>query len=324
MGFSYGFRPGRGQHDALDALTVAIKRNRVHWVLDLDISKFFDTIEHDWMLRFMAHRGSDRRLLRLLTQWLKVGVLDEHGHRVQSDIGSPQGAVISPLLANIYLHYVFELWTNKYRKSCRGRVSVVRYADDAVLGFESKEDAESFLVDVSARMQQFGLRLHPEKTRLLPFGVQVAKRAYGARERSGSFDFLGFSHYMGRTWRGWFTVMRKTKRARLVSQLREIRRELKGKRLHRLVSETGEWLRKVVMGHMNYYAVPHYLLAVGMFILEVKKAWLKALRRRSQRQRMQWERFKGYLRLWIPSPRVMHPYPDERFDGMTRGRSRMR
>lgn len=324
LGFSYGFRPGRGQHDALDALTVAIKRNRVNWVLDLDISKFFDTIEHDWMLKFVAHRVTDRRMLRLLTQWLKVGTLDEHGHRVQSHIGSPQGAVISPLLANIYLHYVFDLWTHKYRKACRGRVSVVRYADDAVLGFESKEEAEQFLVEISTRLSKFGLRLHPEKTKLLPFGSQAAKRAHHAKERGSSFDFLGFSHYMGRTRRGWFTVMRKTKRSRLLGQLKQIRHELKGRRLHRPVGETGAWLRKVVMGHMNYYAVPHNLQTIGLFILEVKKAWLMALKRRSQRKRMHWERFKGYLALWIPTPRVMHPYPDVRFDGMTRGRSRMR
>lgn len=324
LGFSYGFRLGRGQHDALDALTVAIKRNRVNWVLDLDISKFFDTIEHSWMLRFVAHRVTDKRMLRLLSQWLKVGTLDEHGHRVQSHIGSPQGAVISPLLANIYLHYAFDLWSNKYRKACRGRVSIVRYADDAVLGFERKEEAEQFLEAAAGRMQQFGLLLHPEKTKLLAFGSQAAKRAHQARERGSSFDFLGFSHYMGRTRRGWFTVMRKTKRSRAQGQLRQIRRELRGRRLHRPVGETGAWLRKVVMGHMNYYAVPQNLQAVGMFILEVKKAWLKALRRRSQRQRMQWERFKGYLALWIPSPRVMHPYPDARFDVRTRGRSRMR
>lgn len=324
LGLSYGFRPGRGQHDALDALTAAIKRNRVNWVLDLDISKFFDTIEHDWMLRFVAHRVADKRVLRLLTQWLKVGALDEHGHRVTSHIGSPQGAVISPLLANIYLHYAFDLWSNKYRKACRGRVSVVRYADDVVLGFERKEDAEQFLVAAAERMQRFGLRLHPEKTKLLPFGSQAAKRAHHNRERGSSFDFLGFSHYMGRTRRGWFTVMRKTKRSRAQGQLRQIWRELKGRRLHRPIGETGAWLRKVVMGHMNYYAVPHNLQAVGMFICEVRKAWLRALRRRSQRQRMQWERLKGYLALWIPSPRVMHPYPDERFDVRTRGRSRMR
>jgi len=324
LGFSYGFRPGRGQHHALDALSVAIKRNRVNWVLDLDISKFFDTIEHDWMVRFVAHRVSDKRLLRLLSQWLKAGALDEHGHRVQSHVGSPQGAVISPLLANIFLHYVFDLWTNKYRKACRGRISVVRYADDAVVGFEVKEEAEQFVLDAAARLAQYGLMLHPEKTKLLPFGTQVAKRGHHAKERGSSFDFLGFSHYMGRTRKGWFTVMRKTKRSRLVGQLKQIRRELKGKRLHRPVGETGAWLRSVVMGHMNYYAVPQNTQAIGRFILEVTKAWLKALRRRSQRKRMSWSRFKGYIALWIPRARVMHPYPDERFDGMTRGRSRMR
>lgn len=324
LGFSYGFRPGRGQHDALDALSVAIKRNRVNWVLDLDISKFFDTIEHDWMLRFVSHRVSDKRMLRLITQWLKVGTLDEHGHRMQSDIGSPQGAVISPLLANIYLHYVFDLWTHKYRQACLGRVSVVRYADDSVLGFESKEDAEQYLVALSARMEKFGLKLHPDKTKLIPFGASAAREAHEARERSSSFDFLGFTHYMGRTRKGWFTVKRKTKRSRLRGQLKQIRQELKRKRLHRPIGETGSWLNRVVMGHMNYYAVPHNLKSVGMFILEVKKAWLQALKRRSQRKRMPWERFSHYLALWIPSPRIMHPYPDKRFDGMTRGRSRMR
>lgn len=324
LGFSYGFRPGRGQHDALDALSVALKRNRVNWLIDLDISKFFDTIEHDWMLRFISHRISDKRMLRLVTQWLKVGTLDEHGHREPSDIGSPQGAVISPLLANIYLHYVYDLWTHNYRKTCRGRVSVVRYADDSVLGFESKKEAEQYLVDVSIRMQQFGLKLHPEKTKLISFGVGAARRAHEAKARGSSFDFLGFTHYMGRTRKGWFTVKRKTKRTRLRGQLKRIRQELKRKRLHRPIGETGAWLHRVVMGHMNYYAVPHNLQAVGLFILEVKRAWLKALRRRSQRKRMPWVKFAQLIKRWIPTPRIVHPYPDVRFDGMTRGRSRMR
>ena len=324
LGFSYGFRPGRGQHDALDALAVAIQRNRVNWVLDLDISKLFDTIDHDWMMQFVSHRVSDKRILRLLTQWLKIGTLDEHGHRSRADIGSPQGAVISPLLANIYLHYVYDLWTHKYRKACRGRVSVVRYADDSVLGFEAKREAEQFLADVSVRMQQFGLTLHPDKTKLISFGTGAAKLSHKAKERGSSFDFLGFTHYMGRTRKGWLTLKRKTKRARLIGQLKRIRLELKTTRLHHSIGETGAWLHKIVMGHMNYYAVPHNMDAVGMFILEVKRAWLKAIRRRSQRKRMPWARFNQFLKLWIPTARIVHPYPNARFDGMTRGRSRMR
>ena len=324
LGFSYGFRPGRGQHDALDALAVAIQRNSVNWVLDLDISKFFDTIDHEWMIQFVSHRVSDRRILRLLTQWLKIGTLDEHGLRSRADIGSPQGAVISPLLANIYLHYVYDLWTHKYRKGCRGRVSVVRFADDSVLGFESKREAEQFLEDVSVRMKQFGLTLHPEKTKLIPFGTGAAKLAYKAKERSGCFDFLGFTHYMGRTRKGRFTLKRKTKRGRLVSQLKRIRHELKTTRLHDPMGKTGAWLHKVVLGHLNYYTVPHNHDALGMFVLEVKRAWLRAIRRRSQRNRMTWVRFNQLLKRWIPTPRIIHPYPATRFDGTTRGRSRMR
>ncbi len=326
LGFSYGFRPKRSQHDALDALTVALKRNRVNWVLDLDLQKFFDTIEHDWLMKFIEHRISDKKVLRIIKQWLKVGILTPNGQREKSSLGSPQGAVISPLLANIYLHYAFDLWINTLRRNYQGKVSVVRYADDAVLGFEIKEEAVHCLELMHERLGSFGLKLHPVKTKLLAFGAKTAWKAKKTKENKGSetFNFLGFTYYVGKSRKGVYMVKRKTQRTRLIKQLKRIRSELKGKRLHHKIHQTGRWLNKVVIGHLNYYSVPLNMNSVGFFILELKRAWLKALRRRSQRNKMTWERFSKYCNIFIPSPRVMHPYPEARFDARTRGRSRMR
>lgn len=314
LGFSCGFRPGRGQHDALDALNVAIMERKVNWVLDLDISKFFDTVEHDWLLRFLRHRIRDPRILRLIRQWITVGVMDERGHRRRSRLGVPQGAVCSPLLANVYLHYSFDLWLNKSRKHAQGDVVIIRYADDAVLGFQKHSDARACLGALKQRLGRFGLKVHPGKTRLLRFG-RFALKQYRERPelgKPGTFDFLGFTHYIGELRNGKAVVMRKTRRSRRIAQLKVIKQALR-KRLHEKPAETGRWLRRVVEGHLNYYGVPFNIRALTQFVEEVKRLCLKSLRRRSQRHRMNWARFSGLCERWSPSPRITHPYPMQRF-----------
>ena len=314
LGFSYGFRPGRGQHDALDALHIAIMKRKVNWVLDLDISQFFDRVEHDWLIRFVQHRVTDKRILRLIKQWIKVGVIDEHGHRVQARRGTPQGAVISPLLANIYLHYCFDLWVNRWRKDAQGEVIAVRYADDAVLGFQKHQDAQQFLMALTQRLGKFGLKVHPDKTRLIRFGryalAQYAEKP--SRGKPGAFDFLGFTHYLGRKHSGEVVVKRKTKRKRRIVQLKQIKQALRT-RLHEKPRDTGRWLQRVVQGHINYYGVPFNAKALSQFVDEVKRLWLRSLRRRSQRHRMNWERFNLLIQRWIPKPKIVHPYPEQRF-----------
>ena len=314
LGFSYGFRPGKSQHDALDSLHYGIMNRKVNWVLDLDISKFFDTVEHDWLIRFIQHRVGDKRIIRLVTQWIKVGTVNEHGQRIQSLIGTPQGAVISPLLANIYLHYSFDLWVNKCRKGARGDIVVVRYADDSVLGFQKYQDATTFLRLLKVRLGKFGLKVHQDKTKLLRFGrfapMQCAEKP--SRGRPGTFDFLGFTHYLGRKSNGDVTVIRKTKRGRIITQLKRIKVELR-KRLHDKPSKTGLWLKKVIQGHINYYGVPFNSRAVGCFVYEATRLWVKSLRRRSQRHNMNWKRFSTLTKRWIPTPKTVHPYPEQRF-----------
>ena len=314
LGFSYGFRSGKGQHDALDALHVAIMKRKVNWVLDLDISKFFDQVEHKWLIQFLQHRILDKKILRLIKQWIKVGVLDEQGHRVQSHRGTPQGAIISPLLANIYLHYSFDLWVNRLRKDAQGEVSIVRYADDAVLGFQKHQDAKQFLALLIRRLNKFGLKVHPDKTKLIRFG-RYALSQYAenpARGKPGTFDFLGFTHYIGRTLSGEVIVKRKTKRKRRIAQLKYIKQQLR-KRLHEKPWKTGRWLKRVIQGHINYYGVPFNSKALSQYVEEVKRLWLKSLRRRSQRHSMDWLRFKVLVHRWIPNPRIVHPYPEVRF-----------
>jgi len=315
LGFSYGFRPGRSQHDALDALTVGLRRKKVNWVLDLDVRGFFDNVSHEWMEKFLEHRIADRRVLRIIQKWLKAGVSEE-GEWTETRVGTPQGAVISPLLANIYLHYVFDLWVKKWReKLAHGDMVVVRYADDAVLGFEHRKDAEVFLEQLRERMRKFGLELHAEKTRLIEFG----RFAEGNRKRRGegkpeTFDFLGFTHMCGKTRKGgWFRVRRQTVKKRLRSKLQIVKQELR-KRWHERVAETGKWLRSVVQGYFNYHAVPGNFEALRMFRREVVRAWLAALRRRSQRHCMPWERFNLIADHYLPSARILHPEPGARFD----------
>jgi group II intron reverse transcriptase/maturase len=326
LGLSYGFRPGRGQHDALDALSVGIQNSRVRWILDVDIRAFFDTIDHEWMMCFLQHRIADRRMLALIARWLRTGVL-ENGKRIPAKQGTPQGAPISPLLANIYLHYVMDLWVRQWReRTARGRMIAVRYADDSVLGFEKHEDAWSFRQALEARLAQFNLTLHPEKTRLLRFGwFAIEDRRKRGEGKPEAFDFLGFTHICDQTKNGMFVVRRVTIAKRMRATIREIRVQLH-KRRHEPVPVIGQWLSRLFKGYCNYYHVPGNTRRLDAFRREMIGAWRHALKRRSQRHRLSWERMTTLARLFIPYPRElpMHPHPITRFGVKTQGRSRMR
>jgi RNA-directed DNA polymerase len=315
QGFSYGFRPGRNPHQALDALSVGLHRKRVNWVLDADIRGFFDHMNHEWTMKFVQHRVADLRILRLIQKWLKAGVSEE-GQWSETKIGTPQGAVISPLLANVYLHYVFDLWIEAWRKKvAQGDVIVVRYADDLVVGFESRAEAEHFLEAFRERLAKFGLELHPEKTRLIEFGRFAAQN----RERRGegkpeTFTFLGFTHYCGKRRKdGAFIVWRETAKQRMVAKLQAIKMELTRLR-HTPVALVGEWLRKVVAGYYQYHAVPGNLPRLNLFRWRLRWVWWRALSRRGQRCRVALNRLNRLVERWIPVPRVLHPYPMARFD----------
>jgi group II intron reverse transcriptase/maturase len=315
LGLSYGFRPGRSQHQALDALTVGITRKRVNWILDLDIRGFFDNMSHEWTDKFVEHRIGDSRVLRLIRKWMKAGV-SEDGEWSESKIGTPQGAVISPLLANIYLHYALDLWTEAWRrKVARGDMIVVRYADDAVLGFEHREEAERFLREVRERLAKFGLELHPEKTRLIEFGRFAAsnreKRGGGKPE---TFDFLGFTHICGKNGKtGYFVVRRKTVRKRMRAKLQALKAELR-RRMHQPIAATGEWLQSVVRGYYQYHAVPGNIASLGVFRERLIRQWRHVLRRRSQKRRPNWDRLSRHFDRWLPHPHILHPFPQVRFD----------
>lgn len=313
LGFSYGFRQGRSQHDALDALEVGIKSHRVNWILDTDIQAFFDTIDHKWMMKFLEHRIADRRLLRLIGKWLKAGVIED-GRRIESLQGTPQGAVISPLLSNIYLHYVFDLWAHQWRKQhATGRVILVRYADDSVVGFERKDDAVRFLAALRERMAKFGLALHPDKTRLIEFGRHAQEqRKLRGEGKPVTFDFLGFTHCCGNTRQGWFAILRVTVKKRMRATLKAIPAELR-KRMHDDVPAVGKWLGRVVQGYFNYFAVPGNSHRLCSFRTEICRTWRHTLMRRSQRHRLSWERFNRLVKRFIPPYRNTHPYPSERF-----------
>lgn len=312
VGFSYGFRPGRNPHMALDALTVGISSRKVSWVLDADIRGFFDAIDHTWMLEFLKHRIADHRVLRLIQKWLVAGVM-EKGKWAECEEGTPQGAVISPLLANVYLHYVLDLWVAHWRRTqASGDVVTVRYADDFVVGFQHRHDAERFLEDLRARFQKFSLELHPEKTRLIEFGRFAAeRRARREERRPETFRFLGLTHICGRTRRGWFQVRRISDAKRLRGKLVSLREELKRRR-HDPVPEQGRWLGSVVRGWFAYHAVPGNFRALSSFRRRVVWLWHLALRRRGDRRRITW---RGMMRLqarWLPQPRILHPWPSER------------
>lgn len=314
MGFSYGFRPGRNQHNALDALWVGITQRKVSWVLDADIRSFFDTVDHEWLIKFVEHRIADQRLLRLIRKWLRAGV-SEDGQWSKTTVGTPQGAVISPILANIYLHYVLDLWVNHWRKKqASGEVIIVRYADDVVMGFQNRSEAERFMQALRERMAKFGLELHHEKTRLIEFGrFAAANRAARGEDKPETFDFLGFTHICATTRKDKrFIVRRKTIAKRLRRKARAVREEIMRRR-HDPVSKQGKWLRLVVQGHLNYYAVPGNKQSIDAFRTEVIKGWLQALRRRSQKSRsLTWERIKRLVATWIPTAKRLHPYPCQR------------
>jgi group II intron reverse transcriptase/maturase len=309
LGFSYGFRPGRSPHRALGALYLGLRFKKVNWVLDLDVRAFFDTLEHGWLVKFVEHRVADRRVVRLIQKWLNAGVLEE-GKRTQSEVGTVQGGSISPLLANIYLHYVFDLWVHRWRRTqAQGDVIVVRFADDAVVGFEHRQEAERFLQELRERFERFGLQLHPDKTRLIEFG----RYAIGTRSRRGegkpeTFNFLGFTHSCAKTRKGGFTVLRQTMRKRWQAKLREVNVVLR-QRMHLPIPEQGAYLRVVVLGHNRYYGVPMNGPALSAFRWGIGRVWWRVLNRRSQGRHISWTRMRRFIIRWTPSPRICHPYP---------------
>jgi RNA-directed DNA polymerase len=313
-GFSYGFRPGRSPHQALDALHVGINRKRVNWILDADIRGFFDNMSHEWTMKFMAHRIADNRVLRLIQKWLKAGVSEE-GEWSETTAGTPQGAVISPLLANVYLHYVFDLWIEVWRqKVASGEVVVVRYADDLVVGFQHRNDAERFLAEFKERLASFALELHPDKTRLIEFGrfAQVNRQRRG-EGKAATFTFLGFTHYCATNSKGYFVVGRTTQPKRMQATLRKIKAVLR-ERMHERVNVVVQWLKRVVEGYYRYHAVPGNTATLGRFRDRLCDLWRSMLGRRSQRSRPSWKRIRPTFERWLPRPRVLHPYPDVRFD----------
>jgi len=316
-GFSYGFRPGRGPHDALDALAVGIGRKKVNWVLDADIRDFFNQLDRAWLRRFLEHRIADKRVLRLIDKWLAAGVIED-GKWSETLAGSPQGASVSPLLANVYLHYVFDLWADWWRhRRAHGDVIIVRFADDVTVGFEYEQDAQRFLSDLHERFAGFGLQLHPDKTRLIEFGRHAAQnRAARGQGKPETFDFLGFTHICARSKNGRFWLKRITISKRMRAKLREVKDQLK-LRMHEPIPVQGRWLRSVLQGHFAYYAVPGNSDAVAAFRDHVTRHWFKALRRRSQRTRVTWERMNRLAKRWIPPAHVKHPFPEVRFAART-------
>jgi RNA-directed DNA polymerase len=313
LGLSYGFRPGRGAHDVLDALCVGIHSKKVSFILDADIRSFFDEISQQWLIRFLEHRIGDRRIIRLIQKWLKAGILED-GVISNSDKGTGQGSVISPLLANIYLHYALDLWAVRWRqREATGDTIFVRYADDFIVGFQHESDARRFLDEMRERLREFALSLHPEKTRLIEFGRFAAER----RKRRGlgkpeTFNFLGFTFICGKTRAGRFQIKRKTRSDRMHAKLKMIKTEM-WRRMHQPIPKQGKWLWYVVNGYFNYHAVPTNARALHVFLHHVTDLWLRALRRRSQKDRVTWARMTQLVDAWLPKPIILHPWPSDRF-----------
>jgi group II intron reverse transcriptase/maturase len=310
-GFSYGFRPGRSQHNALDAVYMGLTRKKVNWILDADIRGFFDNVDHKWLIEFVEHRIADPRIVRLIRKWLSAGVL-EGGRWSPSREGTPQGATISPLLGNIYLHYALDLWADQWRrKHARGEVFIVR-STRLVVGFQNQYDAVLFHAELAHRLGKFSLELHPDKTRLFEFGrfADRDRRNRGAGKPE-TFDFLGFTHISGKSHRGRFQVVRQTSRKRMTAKLKQIKVELMRRR-HWSIPQQGAWLRAVVQGHFNYYAVPLNGESLKAFLRSIHRSWICALRRRSQKHRMPWERFYRHCDRWLPTPKTIHPWPSQR------------
>jgi RNA-directed DNA polymerase len=313
LGFSYGFRPKRGQHDALDALAVGITDKKVNFILDADVRSFFDEVSQSWLIRFVEHRIADPRIIRLIQKWLKAGVLED-GVVTVSEKGTGQGSVISPLLANVYLHYVFDLWAERWRRrEATGGMMIVRYADDIVVGFAHEVDARRFWDAMRKRFEEFALSLHPEKTRMIEFGRQAADRC----DRCGlgkpeTFNFLGFTHICGRSRRGKFLLKRKSRRDRMRGKLKEIKEEMR-RRMHQPIPEQGRWLAQVVRGYFAYHAVPTNSASIGAFRHHVVDLWRCSLSRRSQKGRITWQRIKQIADDWLPQPKILLPWPQQRF-----------
>jgi RNA-directed DNA polymerase len=324
LGFSYGFRPGRRAHVALDVLATAIRFKKISWILDADVQSYYDRIDHDWMLRFLGHRIADKRMLALIRKWLKAGVL-EGGKWAASEEGTPQGSSISPLLANVYLHYGLDLWAQQWRqRHAKGDVIIVRWADDFVVGFQHADEAEDFTEALRERFQRFSLELHPEKTRLIRFGRYANRDCRGfGRSKAETFNFLGMTHSCSQNRNAKFQVRRTTMRKRLTAKLHEVKAELR-KRMHRPVPEQGQWLRSVVQGYFAYHAVPGNWKALGAFRTQCTRLWYRTLHRRSHKSRLTWERMTDIANAWLPRPRILHPWPEERCGDIIRGRSRVR
>jgi len=324
LGFSYGFRPGRSPHDALDALYAAVMTKKVNWVLDADIRGYFDAISHEWLEKFIEHRVADKRVLRHIKKWLNAGVLEE-GAVTHNEEGVPQGGSISPLLANVYLHYVFDLWADLWRsKHADGDVIIVRYCDDFVVGFQYRKDAERFLAGLRERFLKFKLELHKDKTRLIEFGRFAAQnRKSHGKGKPKTFDFLGFTHICGKTKNGKFTVLRHSMGKRIRAKLMVLKKEFK-RRLHHSVPVVAKWLRVVLLGHYRYYGIPGNSRKLQSFYFHVSRMWHKALLRRSQRHHLNWERMDRLINRWLPRPRIYHSYPDLSMYVTTRGRSPVR
>src|SRR6202049_2701889 len=313
LGFSYGYRPERSQHDALDALAAAITRMKVNWILDADVRSFFDSVSHDWLVRFVEHRVGDPRVIRLIRKWLKAGVMEE-GAITPTEVGTPQGAVASPMLANVYLHYVFDLWAERWRQHhAHGSVIFVRYADDIVCGFEREADAQRFCAELQQRMEKFALSLHPDKTRMIEFGrfaaEHRARRGFGKPE---TFNFLGFTHICGRSRRGLFQLKRKSRRDRMRAKLRAIKEELR-RRMHEPIPQQGQWVRQVVRGYFAYHAVPTNVASLSAFRNHVVDLWRRTLKRRSQKDHTTDRKSTRLAADFLPVPRILHPWPDARF-----------
>lgn len=318
LGFSYGFRPERSQHDALDALYVGLLTQKVNWVLSVDICKFFDTISHEWLIKFIEHRIADKRIVRLIKKWLNAGVLD-NGNLQFSKEGTPQGGSASPFLANVYLYYVFDLWSHQWRQTqTRGNIVIVRWADDIVVGFQRKTDAETFKQALAQRFQKFDLELNEEKTRLIEFGAYaIGNSKKRGQKKPKTFDFLGFTHICGKKRsNGMFTVVRKTKRKKLRAKLKQVKFELR-KRMHDPVPDVGQWLTSVIEGHNRYYGVPMNGDALNTFRFQIAKLWHRVLNRRSQKPSVTWKRMQRYIDHWLPPAKIHHPYPLRRFGVIT-------
>ena len=316
-GFSYGFRPRRSAHDALDALAVGIERRRVNWILDADIRGYFDAIDHEWLVKFVEHRIADQRVVRHIRKWLNAGVLED-GRRTRLEDGVPQGGSVSPVLANVYLHYVFDLWADQWRRrQSRGDVILVRYADDFVVGFQHKWEAEQFLRELRERFAKFNLELHPDKTRLIEFGRFAAEcRKARGEGKPATFNFLGFMHACSKTRKGWFALLRSPQNQRMRRKLKEVHEALR-RRMHDPIPEVGHWLGLVLAGWQRYYAVPGAYRELKWFRRQLERLWRQVLRRRSQKDRKTWDRMRCLSDRWLPRPRILHPYPSERLRVMT-------